>query len=561
VVRNDSSRAPDDAGQVNSAEVRSYRSYIAGRDVEGISWVYTVTARSLLEDVFASVRLKRALEGDPHASAGAHPYVVGRCSVAGPEQVDSSVESAAAAFPAWAATPLDTRLRLGEMFRQQLIRHRTEFLDLLVAEAHPWRLAEWEFSCLMQVFSQPSCAWYAQQMYSESEYGSRRLIVRRQPDGVVCLNPPQNAPAPSAALAVLALMAGNTVVVRAPRSIALSSMYVLRDLVVPLLEELDAPAGTLNVICGQPRQILDRWLENPLVDDIFFIGSSHEGLRIQRECVARGKKPILELSGNDGLVVWRDADLDSAAEAITECFFGSGQICMVPKYVLAHPDIAADLLLRLREQVSHIRPGYPDDKNVLLSPVRRSELFFDQLRQALEQGARLITGGRRLELDGRPSPTGVFLEPTVLQVNGMNGARDLAVVRHETFYPLLPVVVPEPAPDEVLLDLVIAFVNANEYGLRNSLWSASTEVIDRFVRDVRNGGLLKINDSHIGFLPILPTHGGTGLTGGAFGEANYPILKTSHLQGVSIAGGISPRQAIFSDWRPDDTQGGDPCAR
>jgi len=146
-------------------------------------------------------------------------------------------------------------------------------------------------------------------------------------------------------------------------------------------------------------------------------------------------------------------------------------------------------------------------------------------------------------------------------VNGMNGARDLAVVRHETFYPLLPVVVPEPAPDEVLLDLVIAFVNANEYGLRNSLWSASTEVIDRFVRDVRNGGLLKINDSHIGFLPILPTHGGTGLTGGAFGEANYPILKTSHLQGVSIAGGISPRQAIFSDWRPDDTQGGDPCAR
>jgi acyl-CoA reductase-like NAD-dependent aldehyde dehydrogenase len=525
--------------------LRTYHSYIAGRDVAGISWVYTVTARSLLDDVFTSVRIKRALEEDPFSDAGDHPYVVGRCAVAGAEQVDASIEAAAAAAPVWAAVPLAERLRLGELFRHQLMRHREEFLGLLLAEAHPRKLAEWEFSGLMQVFSQESCSWYAQQMHTEFEHGSRRLIVRYQPDGVVCLNPPQNAAAPSAALAVLALMAGNAVVVRAPRSIALSCMYMLRDLVVPLLEDLDAPAGTLNVVCGSPRQILDRWLAHPLVNDIFYIGGSEEGLRLQNECVARGKKPILELAGNDGLVVWHDGDLDMAAEAITECFFGSGQICMVPKYVVAHPDIADELLVRLREQIARIRPGYPDDEDVLLSPVRRSEKFFAQLRQAIEQGAQVISGGRRVELDGTPSEAGVFLEPTVLRVDGMSGARELAVVRHETFYPMLPVVVPEHAPDEVLLDLVIEFVNANEYGLRNSLWSASSEVIDRFMRDVRNGGLLKINDSHIGFLPILPTHGGTGLTGGVFGEANYPILKTSHLQGVSIANGIRPREAVF----------------
>ncbi|HEY3608758.1 MAG TPA: aldehyde dehydrogenase [Pseudonocardiaceae bacterium] len=529
----------------SSVELRSYHSYIGGKDLDGTGWVYTVTARSLLEDVFTSVSLKRSLEQDPDADALGHPYVVGRCAVAGPDQVDAAIEAAAAAAPVWAAVPLADRLRLGELFRATFVRHRAEFLDLLVAEAHPRRLAEWEFTCLMQVFSPESCAWYAQQMYTEFQHGPRRLIVRRQPDGVVCLNPPQNAPAPSAALAVLALMAGNAVVVRAPRSIALSSMYVLRDLVVPLLDELDAPAGTLNVVCGQPRQILDRWVAHPLVNDIFYIGGSEEGLRLQDECVARGKKPILELAGNDGLVVWRDGDLDLAAEAITECFFGSGQICMVPKYVVAHPDIVDELLDRLCAQISRIRPGYPDDEDVLLSPVRRSEKFFDQLRQATAQGATVITGGRRVELDGTPSATGVFLEPTVLRVDGMSGARDLAVVRHETFYPMLPVVVPEDAPDELLLDLVIDFVNTNEYGLRNSLWSASTEVIDRFVRDVRNAGLLKINDSHIGFLPFLPTHGGTGLTGGAFGEANYPILKTSHLQGVSIATGVRPRDAVF----------------
>jgi hypothetical protein len=65
------------------------------------------------------------------------------------------------------------------------------------------------------------------------------------------------------------------------------------------------------------------------------------------------------------------------------------------------------------------------------------------------------------------------------------------------------------------------------------------------VTRVHNGGLLKVNDSHIGFVPFLATHGGTGLTGGPFGELNYPLLRTSHLQGISIASGILPRTAVF----------------
>jgi acyl-CoA reductase-like NAD-dependent aldehyde dehydrogenase len=118
-------------------------------------------------------------------------------------------------------------------------------------------------------------------------------------------------------------------------------------------------------------------------------------------------------------------------------------------------------------------------------------------------------------------------------------------VRSETFFPLLPVVVPEHAPDDVLLDRMIDYVNGNPYGLRNSLWAGDSDVIDAVVRRVRNGGLLKVNDSHIGFLPFLPTHGGTGRTGGTFGEANYPMLRTTHLQGVSIAEGVRPSVSVF----------------
>lgn len=420
-----------------------------------------------------------------------------------------------------------------------------EFVEMLVTEAHPVRLARWELSCLLQVFSEESLEWYRSQMHTEFRHGGKRLIVRRQPDGVVAFNPPQNAPAPSAALAVLALMSGNSVVVRAPRSIALSTMWLMRDVVGPLLNEVGAPPGVLNAVCSNPRQTLNRWLEHPLIDDIFYIGGSQEGLRFQEQCVAAGKKPILELAYNDGIVVWEDADIPKAAEAISEAFYGSGQICMVPNYVLAHPGIADRLIAEVAARAAEVRPGYPEDEDVLLSPVRRSERFFSLLQGALGQGAELVTGGRRTEVDGTESETGVFLQPTVLRVDGLVAARSFDVVRHETFFPLLPIVVPEPADDAELLDDFVAFVNDNEYGLRNSLWATSPEVIDSFVQRIVNGGLLKVNDSHIGFLPYLPSHGGTGLTGGVFGEANYPMLKTSHVQGVSIAHGISPRDAVF----------------
>jgi acyl-CoA reductase-like NAD-dependent aldehyde dehydrogenase len=213
--------------------------------------------------------------------------------------------------------------------------------------------------------------------------------------------------------------------------------------------------------------------------------------------------------------------------------------------VLVHPEVADDLIAEVKRQVADVRPGYPDQEDVLLSPVRRTERFFGLLDRALEQGAQLVVGGRRTELDGTPSETGVFLQPTVLRVDGMAAAREHDVVRHETFFPLLPIVVAEPGDDDVLLDRFLDFVNTNEYGLRNSLWAKDDKVVDTFVQRVVNGGLLKINDSHIGFLPYLPSHGGTGLTGGVFGEANYPMLKTSHVQGVSVARDISPHRAIF----------------
>ncbi|MER5310944.1 aldehyde dehydrogenase [Streptomyces sp. NPDC002773] len=525
--------------------IPTYLSYVGGKDIDAEKYVYTVTTRSILDDVFESLTLKRRLEQGRVRPEDAGDLVVGRVALADQETVEEASRAAAEAFREWSRWPQEKRMELGAVLRRRIVEGCDDMVDVLIAEGNPRALAEWQVAGLLETFSEETLSWVGELMHREFEHGGRRLLVRRRPDGVVCVNPPQNAPASSALFGITALMAGNTVVVRAPRSAPFGVMYALREFVVPALEEIGAPPGVLNVVCGRPGPMMRSWLESPYINDILYIGSTENGLTFQEECVRHGKKPVLELAGNDCVVVWRDADLDLAVEALTECFYGSGQICMVPNQVLAHPAIADELLERLSAAVAKLRPGYPDEEGVLLSPVLRSERFFTVVKDALDKGASLVHGARRLEADGSPSDTGLFLEPTVLRVDGMEKCREIEAVRRETFFPLLPVIVPEADTDEALLERFLDYVNSNPYGLRNSVWAGDEQVLGRFEREIDNGGLLKINDSHIGFLPYLPTHGGTGLTGGVFGEANYPMLRTSHLQGVSIARGIRPHQAVF----------------
>lgn len=524
---------------------RLYCSYIAGVDVASATWLHTIRASAYLNDFMPSLKLRRSLDKGILTDWQAHPDVLARTALSTDEQLNDALVAAKKAAPAWAGFPLESRLLLGQRVHTEVLRRRQEFIDVLIAEGHPRRLAEWEVAGVLQGTAPESIALWRRQMYQEQKIGQRRLILTRKADGVVALSPPQNAAASNSVLGVPALVAGNALVVKAPRSSPYGVMFVWRDIIAPILDELGAPAGTLNIVCGSSEKILNQWLDSPLVNDIFYFGGSERGIRLGIDAVTRGKKPILELAGNDGCTVWCDADIDRAAEALTECFFGSGQICMVPKYAIVHPDIADQLIDRLSGLARKVLAGLPEDPDTLLSPVLRTDQFFSYLREATEAGAQIMTGGHRVELDNTVSETGTFVAPTVLRVDGLARARELAAVREETFFPLLPVVVPDRNDGDVL-EAVIEFINGNQYGLRNSLWTADPGVIDAFVARVHNGGLLKVNDSHIGFVPFLSTHGGTGLTGGPFGELNYPIVRTSHLQGISIAEGVQPREAVFA---------------
>ncbi|WP_413760383.1 aldehyde dehydrogenase family protein [Streptomyces sp. MMBL 11-3] len=530
--------------------LRTYHSYVRGERLESAEWVYVLNSGALLDDVFSSLTLKRKLEQGRISPEDRADVVVGRVAKADRETCRRAVEAAAEAAPVWGAFPLDVRIReFGALLHAGLAERAEEIAEILVQEGHPRMLAEWQVSGMLECFGPESVSFYRSQMLQEFHRGERRLQVRRQPDGVVCVNPPQNAPLSSALLGVTAVMGGNSLVVRAPRSGPLGVMYVMQEIVAPALDALGAPPGTLNVVCGDPGPMLSAWLDSPDVDDIMYFGSSENGTRFEARCVAEGKKPILELAGNDVVAVWKDADVDLAAEALTESFYGSGQLCMIPNQVLVHPEVADELLAALVRKVGHIRPGHPDEPDVLLTPVLRNEKFFAYLDDARAKGAEVACGGHAMQLDETRDPNGIFLEPTVVVVRGLENARDVDAVAHETFFPLLPFVVAEPAPDAELLERFVDFVDSNAYGLRNSLWARDTAVVDRYLARVRNGGLVKVNDSHIGFLPCLPTHGGTGLTGGVFGEANYPILRTTHVQGVSVSTGSRPHDAVFGAWR------------
>jgi acyl-CoA reductase-like NAD-dependent aldehyde dehydrogenase len=497
--------------------------------------VHTISARALLDDTFAALRLKRDLdEGRPGVTVPDGDVVAGACVVADEQMAEEALRAAAAAAPAWARFPLAERMAIGTRIAERLVERGGPLVELLVAEGQPRDMSEGiVYGVPVTTWSPETLDWCAAQMEVRRQTGERELVLRRVPDGVVCLNPPQNAATVNALNGLVALLAGNTLVVRAPRGVGLSCMYLLREIVAPVLEEAGAPPGTLNFFCAPP--LLDSWVASPHVDDIIYFGGSTKGLEFERDCVAAGKKPILELAGNDSCVVWHDADLDAAVESLAQFFMNSGQICNVPNQVIVHPAVADEVIEKLVAVTREIRPGYPEHRGVVLTPVLGADWFFGCLGEALAKGAKLVHGARRLEVDGTPSETGFFIEPTIVRIDGLTGARDLSVVRDETFFPLLPIVVPAAgASDEELFAEVLAFVNSNAYGLRNSLWSRSEDTVSRYLATVTNGGNLKINDSHGNFLPFLPNQGGTGLTGGAFGEASHPMLRTTHLQAVSI---------------------------
>ena len=437
---------------------------------------------------------------------------------------------------------LEKRRKIMVDVHSRLLSHREKIINLMVVEGHPVDLATWEYEGMEVGLRNEALDFYVSKLSEHIKpEGTEKLSLKRRADGVVALVPPKNASCSSSLIGVLAILAGNSLIIKPPLKNPVATMYLWNEVVHPALVKNKVPGGVLNIVMGNSNKIMEEWIESPFVNDIIYFGESDSGIEVGKRIYAGGKKPILELSGSDLLFVWSDASLEKAVDALMDGFLGSTQICMVPKKAVIHEDIYEKFKTLFVEKAQKLRPGLPIEKGVILSPVTKIPKFFKYLKNATEKGAKLLCGGERVDFQGRPDRLGVFITPTVLEVEDVEKALDMDCVIEENFFPMIPLIKVKAGSlktnqkENVIFQKMVSLCNSHPFGLRVSVWTQSKDYKKRFVKYFHNSGILRINSRHIDFSLCLASHGGTKKSGGPFGEMNYIWQKTTHLQGISVS--------------------------
>ncbi|MBM3679022.1 MAG: aldehyde dehydrogenase family protein [Actinobacteria bacterium] len=348
-----------------------------------------------------------------------------------------------------------------------------------------------------------------------SANGAGKLgVTLRQPCGVVVAITPFNYPALLTAHKVgPALATGNAVVLKPARQTPLTGLWLTRKLL-----EAGLPENAIQCLTGPGSQLGLALCSDPRVRKISFTGSTTVGEEITR--VAGVKKLSLELGSNCPMIVLPDADLDQVAAAtVTGGYVNAGQVCISVQRVLVARDVYDDYLERVTPLVEGIRTGHPLAEGTTMGPVisegeaRRVEAA---IREAVEAGARLVTGGER---------DGAVVAPSVLA--DVDPALDIS--RSELFGPAVAVT-PVSGIEEA-----IAFANDSSYGLGAGLFTRDLNAALRFARDV-DCGTIQINSSPLWRADLMPYGGlkgsGIGKEGSRAAVEEMTELKTVVFHGV-----------------------------
>jgi succinate-semialdehyde dehydrogenase/glutarate-semialdehyde dehydrogenase len=345
-------------------------------------------------------------------------------------------------------------------------------------------------------------------------------VVRREPRGVVAVLTPWNDPLPAAAgLLAAALATGNTVVHKPSERSPLVGAALAEAL------QRHLPEGVLVLIQGD-GSVGEALVAHPGVDAVAHVGSTRAGRRIAEVAGPRAAKLLLENGGKDAMIVDRDVDpVWAAQQAALGAFVNAGQLCVAVERVVVHTDIADAFLAALVEEAGRWRPGNPADATTRLGPLvdeRAVESVLAHVRDAVEAGARVLTGGDRAPVPGLDG--GCFVEPTVLA----DVTPDMTVWTEETFGPVVPVVV------AASFDEALALAADGAYGLAATVLTGSVEHALR-AADVLEVGTVKVN-AVFGGAPggsADPRRGsGTGRGYGPDLLGELTVLKTVHLEGL-----------------------------
>ncbi len=319
----------------------------------------------------------------------------------------------------------------------------------------------------------------------------------RRPLGVVGLISPWNFPwAIPVWKSAPALVAGNTVVFK-PAELTPATASLLAE----IYEEAGLPPGVFNMVVGPGSVVGEAIINAPEIRAVSFTGSNAVGQALAVKAAQRGLKVTCEMGGKNAVIVMPDADLDKAAVAIQGGAFGStGQRCTATSRVIAHPAVKGELLERLVEQARRLKMGSGLEEGVDLGPAvdeKQWQTDFDYIKIAQNEGARLVTGGRRPD---HLAP-GYFVEPTIFD----QVSPEMRLFKEEVFGPVLAVTT------AASLEEAIKVANSVEYGLTTSIFTQNLDTVMRFVEEVETG-MVHVNEPTIGGEAQLP-FGGIKSTG------------------------------------------------
>jgi succinate-semialdehyde dehydrogenase/glutarate-semialdehyde dehydrogenase len=404
--------------------------------------------------------------------------LVGEVASATREDTRRAIDAAAAALPAWAALPAKDRANTLRRWYDLIVENADDLAAILTAEqGKPVAEAKGEI-----LFGAGFIEWFAEEakrVYGETiptNVAGRRLVVLKQPIGVTAAITPWNFPmAMIPRKAGPALAAGCTMVLKPATATPLSALALAE-----LADRAGLPKGVFSVVPGRASVVGDELATNPVVRKLTFTGSTEVGKQLMAQCAGTVKKLSLELGGNAPLIVFDDADLDTAVEgAIASKFRNSGQTCVCANRLLVQSGIYDAFVEKFSAAVAAMRIGNGFEEGVELGPLIDDDAVAkveEHIADALEHGATVATGGGRHPLGG------TFFEPTVLR-----GVKpEMRVAREETFGPLAPVFAFETEEEAIRL------ANATEYGLAAYFFSRDNGRVWR-VGEALEFGIVGIN--------------------------------------------------------------------
>ncbi|KAA0010221.1 aldehyde dehydrogenase family protein [Billgrantia pellis] len=400
---------------------------------------------------------------------------IGRVTLEGVEAVAARIDRAEKAFKQWSRVPAPRRGELVRLFGEQLRRHKQDLGTLVTLECG--KILQEGLGEVQEMIDICDLAvGQSRQLYGltiASERPGHHMRESWHPLGPVGLITAFNFPvAPWAWNAALALVCGNSLLWKPSEKTPLSAL-ACQALLERAIEAFgdDAPRDLSQVIIGV-RDAGERLVDDPRVPLISATGSTRMGREVAPRVAARFGRSILELGGNNAMILAPSADLDMAVRAILFSAAGTaGQRCTTLRRLIVHESIREEVLERLKKAYAGIRIGDPMEGH-LVGPLIDAQAF-EQMQSALErarqQGAKVFGGERQL---ADIYPNGYFVSPAIVEVE-----RQDDLVRHETFAPILYVMSYRD------FDEALAMNNDVPQGLSSCVFTTDVREAEAFVSD------------------------------------------------------------------------------